>query len=1154
MQFRNLKITGFKSFAESAEVEIEKGLTGIVGPNGCGKSNVVEALRWVMGESNARQMRGTEMDDVIFSGTDQRPARNLAEITLSLDNHDRSAPLTFNHEEDIEITRKVERGKGTSYLVNGKAARAKDVQLLFADTATGSRSAGMVSQGRIGAIVGAKPEDRRSLLEEAANIKGLHQRRHEAELKLKQAETNLERLDDIMLQLAEQAQQLQRQARQAARYRSVADRLRKAEASLLQAKWQDLQSQQTQAAQQKSEIEAALADKTQAVAKATTHRTELAADLPLLREREAEQAAICQQIQLNLRERENEAKRLRDELARLQNQLLEIDRDEAREKALAEDAGEALVNLKDEQTSIKLVRETEGPKLEVALQELTRARDQSAVAEADAAQANAHLSSHLSQKQSNQARLEKMQQRLQAVDAEQGALDLAALKHSVEEAEKAQREAEKTDKQARAALEAAQSEERAATQARDAAYEARKSAEMALTRCVAEIDALAYLLSAEKDEESPVSDLLTITDHMELALAAALSDDLSLPVGQNGQAILADEEGQETAQARDGGYWIEGFKSSQPLDAPDIGSALSQFVKGPDIILQAIRGVSVAASSEDAFAAQASLRPGQALVTAQGGLWRWDGLVRIGQPAQAERLKQRQRLETLQSQLAAYQPDFDQKQDNQTRAEESAASCQQAVTAKQQDVNAATQAQSQTQQQLVQAQLTYQKASERSSLLAEQQAELRDELGNWQAQPDAPETEDELRRAVSETKARAEAARARLIDAQSAEAALKQAVEASGRRLKEIEDQIRNWENRAANTLRRQDELGGRRQAALAEQARLSERPAILAEEQEKLAGQLETATQAREAQSDQLREGERALAEAETALRQAEAAFASQRESLIRSEAQMERLQSDRQNLTSRILEKLEITPLQLPELSGQPMGEISEPLQQLEDRLARLVRERDQIGPVNLRADIEMRELEERKASMESEKDDLLAAIEKLRGAIATLNKEGRSRLLASFNEVNKYFSELFVTLFGGGHAELRLTQSEDPLQAGLEILASPPGKKLQLLTLLSGGEQALTALALIFAAFLTNPAPICVLDEVDAPLDDTNVARFCDLLENIVSRTQTRFLVVTHHRMTMARMDRLFGVTMEQRGISRLVSVDLQTAESMRDETLI
>ena len=1154
MQFRNLKITGFKSFAESAEVEIEKGLTGIVGPNGCGKSNVVEALRWVMGESNARQMRGTEMDDVIFSGTDQRPARNLAEITLSLDNHDRSAPLTFNHEEDIEITRKVERGKGTSYLVNGKATRAKDVQLLFADTATGSRSAGMVSQGRIGAIVGAKPEDRRSLLEEAANIKGLHQRRHEAELKLKQAETNLERLDDIMLQLAEQAQQLQRQARQAARYRSVADRLRKAEASLLQARWQDLQSQQTEAAQQKSEIEAALADKTQAVAKATTHRTELAADLPLLREREAEQAAICQQIQLNLRERENEAKRLRDELARLQNQLLEIDRDEAREKALAEDAGEALSNLKDEQTSIKLVRETEGPKLEVALQELTRARDQSAVAEADAAQANAHLSSHLSQKQANQARLEKMQQRLQAVDAEQGGLDLAALKHSVEEAEKAQSEAEQTDKQARTALEAAQNEERAATQARDAAYEARKSAEMALTRCMAEIDALAYLLSAEKDEESPVSDLLTITDNMELALAAALSDDLSLPVGQNGEAILADEEGQETAQALDGGYWIDGFKSSQPLDAPDIGSALSQFVAGPDIILQAIRGVSVAASSEDAFAAQAGLRPGQALVTAQGGLWRWDGLVRIGQPAQAERLKQRQRLETLQIELAAYQPDFDQKQDNQTKAEESAANCQQGVTAKQQDVNAATQALSQTQQQLVHAQLTYQKASERSSLLAEQQAELRDELGNWHAQPDAPETEDELRRAVSQTKARAEAARARLIDAQSAEAALKQAVEASGRRLKEIEDQIRNWENRAANTLRRQDELGGRRQAALDEQARLSERPAILAEEQEKLAGQLETATQAREAQSDKLREGERALAEAETALRQAEAAFASQRESLIRSEAQMERLQSDRQNLTSRILEKLEITPLQLPELSGQPLGEINEPLQQLEDRLARLVRERDQIGPVNLRADIEMRELEERKASMESEKDDLLAAIEKLRGAIATLNKEGRSRLLASFNEVNKYFSELFVTLFGGGHAELRLTQSEDPLQAGLEILASPPGKKLQLLTLLSGGEQALTALALIFAAFLTNPAPICVLDEVDAPLDDTNVARFCDLLENIVSRTQTRFLVVTHHRMTMARMDRLFGVTMEQRGISRLVSVDLQTAESMRDETLI
>ena len=1154
MYFRNLKITGFKSFAESAEVEIEKGLTGIVGPNGCGKSNVVEALRWVMGESNARQMRGTEMDDVIFSGTDQRPARNLAEITLSLDNHDRSAPLSFNGEDDIEITRKVERGKGTSYLVNGKATRAKDVQLLFADTATGSRSAGMVSQGRIGAIVGAKPEDRRSLLEEAANIKGLHQRRHEAELKLKQAEANLERLDDIMLQLAEQAQHLQRQARQAARYRSVADRLRKAEASLLQAQWQDLQSQQAAAAEQKAEIEARLADKTQEVAKATTHRTELAAELPLLREKEAEQAAICQQIQLNLRERENEAKRLRDELARLDNQLLQIDRDEAREKALAEDAGDALKNLKDEQTSIKLVRETDGPKLEVALQELERAREQSAGADADSAQANAHLNSYLSQKQSNQARLEKMQHRLMAVEAEQSGLDMAALKSAMQAAETAYGDAATRESRAKQALDKAQDEARRAAQARDAAYEARKSAEMSLTRCTAEMDALAYLLSEEKAEESPVSDLLTISGDMELALAAALSDDLSLPVGQRAEENDDAPDAAEAHDKTDGGYWIEGFTSAEALNPPEIGDALSAYVKGPDIILAAIRGVGVVGSAKEGFAGQSHLRPGQALVSADGGLWRWDGLVRQGQPAQAERLKQRQRLDALNAQITRLQPAFEAAEQQQKAAEEAAAQNQSLLASTQKELNSATQDHNQAQQRLAQAELAYQKAEERRSSLAEQQAELRDELGNWQDQPDKPETEERLRAEVSDTKARAEAARARLIDAQSAEAALKQAVDSSVRRLKEIEDQIRNWESRAANTLRRQDELGGRRQAALDEQARLSERPAILRSEQDKLAEQLEHASTERDAQSDRLRVAERALGEAETALRQVEGAFAEQRESLIRSEAQMERLLSDRQNLTTRILEKLEITPLQLPDLSGLALGEITEPLQQLEDRLARLVRERDQIGPVNLRADIEMAELEERKATMESEKEDLLAAIEKLRGAIATLNKEGRSRLLASFNEVNKYFSELFVTLFGGGHAELRLTQSEDPLQAGLEIMASTPGKKLQLLTLLSGGEQALTALALIFAAFLTNPAPICVLDEVDAPLDDTNVARFCDLLENIVSRTQTRFLVVTHHRMTMARMDRLFGVTMEQRGISRLVSVDLQTAESMRDETLI
>ena len=348
MIFRHLKMTGFKSFAEQTALDIEQGLTGIVGPNGCGKSNIVEALRWVMGESNARQMRGTELDDIIFAGTENRASRDIAEISLSLDNSQRRAPVDFNKTDDIEITRKVERGKGSSYYLNGRPVRAKDVQLLFADTATGSRSAGMVSQGRIGAIVGAKPEDRRTLLEEAANIKGLHQRRHEAELRLKNAETNLERLADIAAQLDEQRAQLAKQARQAARYKSVADRIRKAESALFLRRWRDASAEDTKAQSALQETLLKSADMASKVAEAEKEHLGASQILPPLIAKESEAGAEYQRYKLALEECDRESSRVRNAIAQLLSQMTQIETDREREHNLQNDAKRALQDLADE--------------------------------------------------------------------------------------------------------------------------------------------------------------------------------------------------------------------------------------------------------------------------------------------------------------------------------------------------------------------------------------------------------------------------------------------------------------------------------------------------------------------------------------------------------------------------------------------------------------------------------------------------------------------------------------------------------------------------------------------------------------------------------------------------------------------------------------
>ena len=1128
-------MAGFKSFAEAAEIDIESGLTGIVGPNGCGKSNIVEGLRWVMGESSARQMRGGEMDDVIFAGTEQRPARNLAEITLELDNRKRSAPAEFNNSDDIEITRKIERGKGSSYYVNAKPARARDIQLLFADVASGARSSGIVSQGRIGAIVGAKPTDRRALLEEAANIRGLHARRREAELRLRSAESNLERLDDVIAGLIEQRESLKKQARQAARYRSVADRIRKAEAQLLLASWSVATTELTVADTDLKQAKSAVEDRTQLAAKSATARAEISASLPPLRQAEAERAAAYQRLSIGREELDREEERLQQAIQQLADRQAQLRADITRETSLRDDANTAIQQLNDEACKLADEIAEATPRQAETAQNLEAARASATMADTALADASAAVRAAANTRAALTNRQNDITARQTAANASLAGLATNELAKQAKAAATEQIAAEADFHAVNKALETADTELTAATAAAEAAETARRDSAAQIARLQAEIDALQYLLADQDDGESrPVIDQLSVRDGMETALAAYLADELSLPVGGGRR-----------------GYW-QSAPQKTDLEPPAGTTALANYVSGVPALTTALAGVGVIEDPAQAETLQAQLRPGQAITSKDGSLWRWDGFVRLASKANksAERIRQRQRLDQLQSELTASSKKAEKDQTNAQQMQDTLAQCQTRLRDCRAASLAAEKKYGEMRRQAESDALKSEAAQIRAAELTQTLHDLATSLADCEAEIASLGDDAALSATETSTRQTAETAREALTAAMQAQSRLAETIKNAESRRRTCEQEANAWQVRLDGAAGRIAELENRLADGVQEQQRLDDLPGSIAKRRMEIGDQLEQAENARQEAADALRFAENKLAEAEALQRDADTALAEAREIQIRAEGHQERCTTRLADLKARIFEKLNCAPDAVAGIADTDDPASLPGIDVLEDRVQKLIRERDNIGPVNLRAEAEMEDVTTRITDMETERDDLLAAIAKLRAAISQLNREGRERLLKSFAEVNQHFKALFNKLFGGGTAELQLTDADDPLEAGLEILASPPGKRLQSLSLLSGGEQALTALAIIFAVFLTNPAPICVLDEVDAPLDDSNVVRFCDLLRDICSQTDTRFLVITHHRMTMARMDRLFGITMEQRGISKLVSVDLQTAERIRD----
>ncbi|MEG8038958.1 chromosome segregation protein SMC [Sphingomonas sp. LR60] len=1130
MRIKRLRLTGFKSFVDPADLRIEPGLTGVVGPNGCGKSNLLEALRWTMGENSARSMRGAGMEDVIFAGTASRPPRDFAEVALLAERDGPDGP------EESEIVRRIERGAGSAYRIDGRDVRARDVQLLFADAATGAHSPALVSQNRIGAVIAARPVERRAMLEEAAGIAGLHVRRKDAETRLRATEANLARLDELLADQTTRITALRRQARAAERYRLLSEQIRFAEARMIFARWRDAAAAATEAKAEADAADAALVTASagstaaQAEQQAAAERHVAARDAALAARKAA--AEIAHQLTRLQEQRIGLERRLSD----TRNARVRIDDDRAREDALAHDAAAAIARLADEREALKqriAQAAAARPALDAALTDAERRARDAEVALAQAMSAEAAEAAErrvaLAAQAAAAARYDRARREaIQLAGAIEALDDPAVLEEQRAIAQAALAAAQEQAEKAAAALTWAETSETEAREERDPAEASRAATIAALAALDGELAALRQSTARDGDR---LIDAVRAEPGFERALAAVLGDEL--------ETALADWTG----------------AALDPTDPPaPVGTLpLAARVTAPRALERRLSQVFLVEGDSGQV-----LQVGQRLVTRTGHVRRWDGYVSdIGGVAAAERLQRLNRISALEAARPAAEQAVAVATTRRTKLDERIA---RARAAAQSSRTLLTEAEA--------AHRGAQRDEDRATALIErlvaQQADLAVRAARVTAEAEAADLEkaqaaqvvDALpdgaaaTAATARLRAEAETARAHVALARADRSTHDRMLEEARSRASGASDEALGWRARAGEAARRIEDMAARAAALDIELADLSARPAALATDIATLEAQHLAARADAEATHEAERESDVALRVADAALTGAAEALAQARERRAGAVARLEGHELRRVEMGRVSGERFECPAPVLPERIGFDVDSVASPAEESAAH-ERLSMDRERLGPVNLVAEQELAELEAAGTATAAEREELGQAVNRLRGSIGTLNREGRQRLLAAFEAVDGHFRRLFTTLFDGGQAHLALVDSDDPLEAGLEIMAQPPGKRLQSLTLLSGGEQALTAIALIFGLFLTNPAPICVLDEVDAPLDDANIERFCDLLDRMARETDTRYLIVTHNAVTMSRMHRLFGVTMIEKGVSRLVSVDLQAAELLAAE---
>ena len=1141
--FNSIKLTGFKSFVEPTEFLIEPGLTGIVGPNGCGKSNLLEAIRWVMGANSAKAMRGAAMEDVIFNGTKTRPGRNQAHVTLNVDNSARIAPPAFNDTDDLEIMRIIEKSKGSKYKINGKTVRAKDVQLLFADASTGANSPALVRQGQISELIAAKPSNRRRILEEAAGISGLHSRRHEAELRLRAAENNLDRLEDIVGQIESQLLSLRRQSRQAARYKRLAGEIHEYKALLWLKRWQAALETLETAQTDLREREKAVADTQVQASESMRRADELSGLLEPKREEQLIAAALLARLNAAKEALEQDEETAKSEVRKLEAQLKDIKSDLDHERDVVGDAAAAeerlaaehaeLSALKDISAALDAAADTASEALKVRnaldmdFNELTRKTADQA-ARRDAAERE------LTQAQQRRSRvrieLEQTEDKLSGLDTESfGNANLFST---------AAADALNALETARATEQSLSAERTQADEADRTAREQLSVVRQAAQKLTAERSALENVLRRSTSANwTPALDSVQAKAGYEQALAAVLGEDLEAAIG--GAAGLR---------------WDGADVPTQ--DLPSGVDPITNFITAPAELQARLSQIGVASVDDIAKKAR-TLKPGQRLVSPRGDVVRWDGFtIAAGvETSAAIKLKQQNRVAELSTEIAAAEQDvekasaaFEAAREARQNAETSARNARKALPDLERADRAAQAAMAQYETDIARASAQKTSLEDRVARLSTEAAELDKQVAAAEANLETHSGGEDLSEQRDALSAKLREARDAADEASAQYRSLKNESEARAARLKAVEAERANWARRSENAGKRVTTLENRQAAVQMSLAAATDGPDQFAERRTSLFSELATAEARRSAAADALSQSEKETQDAIQAAREAETAAGAAREARAASQARLTAAQERIGETKARVNETLNCEPSELNTHLGELDAQSGLSENDIERKLERLTKEREKMGGVNLRADEEAVEQEERLGAMISEREDLVAAIARLREGIDELNTEGRQRLLAAFDMVNSHFGRLFTTLFGGGEAALALTESDDPLQAGLEVMARPPGKSLKAMSLLSGGEQALTATALIFAVFLSNPAPVCVLDEVDAPLDDANVSRYCDLLDEMKKHTNTKFIAITHNPVTMSRMDRLFGVTMAEQGVSQLLSIELEKAAAL------
>ncbi len=929
MDFSKLRLSSFKSFVEPIEIDIKDGLTGVVGPNGCGKSNLVEAIRWVMGEASYKSMRASNMEGVIFQGTQNRPSRNSAEVSLVLNNKDRDAPLICNDAETIEVTRRIEREAGSVYKLNGNDIRARDIQMLFADASTGARSPSLVRQGQIQELIDQKPNERRRILEDAAGISGLHVRRHEAELRIKSAELNIDRLDDILKELSSQIRSLNKQSREAKRYKNLSQKIRESEILLLAKNYITFEMVCNE---NEGKLNSLNVEYQNIVRDISTKKTE---------------ELNAQNTLPNLKENANSSSA---ELQRLIIQMERFDNDKEQSERRKQELEDLIMT-----TNQQLIRE------EQILEDI-------------------NYSTFDNSKNNN---------------------DEDELKIKINKKEKLIFNIEKDINQ--------------------------------LTELYADKNALESLIGDSIETSNSLIEGLEVTPGYEKALDALLGDELYYSLDSANDI-----------------YWKKNSIKGKVQSLPKDTQSLSDFVNGSDILNQRLSQTALV-SKEKGDILFSELSYGQRMVTKEGDLWRWDGLVvSAGAPGSAaERLGHRNHLIEIYDTIKNFEKNNGNMEHlrDQLKIEHKNLS----------DLKLNFEKYQLDKKNISEIEKRSDLAKDQISILKERIKKFEEENNDLDQKPE----DVELRKTE-----------------------LNEKISSAKKNSNEDNDNLANIENRLRDLVN--------------EIRTLSEKESLLREKK----GRIEVTLETNKIRLSELTD-------------------------LIKKEHREISVFMDEINVSLNDLNENEI--------------QIS---------IDKLKIERDQLGGVNLKAEDEAKEIKERIDDIKIERNDLVEAIKKLKVGINDLNKEGRERMQRAFFEVNEEFQNVFKKFFGGGNAELKFIDSDDPLEAGLEVFAQLPGKKLIEMSSLSGGEKGLVSLSLIFAVFLTNPSPICVLDEVDAALDDSNVEKFCDLVEEISSNVKTRFLVITHHPLTMARMDRLYGVTMQEKGVSQLVSVDLNIAEKIRN----